>query len=174
LNIHDKLSLKREQNLFRDALKTDWHRSCFTFHSIRQTRGGKVEEKGRDPAVIFMNATVLINLISEAQKSGILKMKKRFKGIEIFLVIAISLFILALPTYLRCTKLSQTKFISSDLSFENPGQEEGLPNNEKELKVYGSSAFLIIFFLGTNLFEQSSHLFPQSLSLRQKAFVLRC
>jgi len=101
-------------------------------------------------------------------------MKKRFEGIKIFLVIAISFFILALPAYLRSTRLSQTKFISSDLSFENPGQEEGLPDNEKELKVYGSSALLIIFHLGTDLFEQSSHLFPQSLSLRQIAFVLRC
>ena len=101
-------------------------------------------------------------------------MRKRFKGIEILLAIAISLFILALPAYLRCTKLSQTKFISSDLSFENPDQEEGLPNNEKELKVYGPSAFLITFLLGSNLFEQSSHLFPRSLSFSQKAFVLRC
>jgi len=101
-------------------------------------------------------------------------MKKRFKGIEIFLVIAISLFILALPAYLRCTQLSQTKFVSSDLSFENPGQEEGLPDNEKELKVYGPSALLIIFLLGTNLFEQSSYLFSRALSLRQRIVVLRC
>jgi len=101
-------------------------------------------------------------------------MKKRFKGIQFFLVIAISLFILALPTYLRCTELPQTKFFSSDLGFENPDQEEGLPDNEKELKVYGPSAFLIIFLLGINLFEQSSYLFPQGLSLRQRIVVLRC
>jgi hypothetical protein len=100
-------------------------------------------------------------------------MKKRLKRIQIFLAIAISLFILAFPAYLRCTQLSQTKFISSDLSFENPDQEEGLPDSEKELKVYGSSATLIIFHLGTNLFEQS-RLFSQTLSLRQKTFVLRC
>jgi len=101
-------------------------------------------------------------------------MKKRFKGIEIFLVIAISLFILALPAYLRCTQLSQTKFVSSDLSFENPGQEEGLPDNEKELKVYGPSILLIIFLLSTNLLEQSSYLFSRAFSLRQRIVVLRC
>jgi hypothetical protein len=101
-------------------------------------------------------------------------MKKRFKRIQIFLIIAISLFIVAFPAYLRCTKLSQTKFVSSDLSFENPGQEEGLPDNEKELKIYGPSTLLIIFLLGTNLFEQSSQLFSQTSSLRQKTFVLRC
>jgi hypothetical protein len=101
-------------------------------------------------------------------------MKKRFKRIQIFLVIAISLFILSLPAYLLCTQLSQTKFVSSDLNFENPNQEEGLPANEKELKVYGSSGFLIIFLLGTNLFEQSSYLSSQTLSLRQRIVVLRC
>jgi hypothetical protein len=101
-------------------------------------------------------------------------MKKRFKRIQIFLALTISLFILATPAYLRCTKLSQAKFISSDLSFENPDREEGLPDNEKELRVYGPSAFFTIFLLGTNLFDESSHLFPRSLSLRQKTFVLRC
>jgi hypothetical protein len=101
-------------------------------------------------------------------------MKKRLRRIQIFLVIAISLLFFALPAYLNCNKLSQTKFVSSDLTFENQDQEEGLPDNEKELKVHGSSAFLIIFDLGTNLFEQSSHLFSQTLSLDQKPFVFRC
>ena len=101
-------------------------------------------------------------------------MKKRLKRIQIFLGIAISLFILALPAYLRCTQLPQSKFVSSDLSFEDSGKEEGVPDSEKELKVYGSSALLIIFDLGTNLFEQSFHLFSQRLSLHQKTVVLRC
>jgi hypothetical protein len=101
-------------------------------------------------------------------------MKERFKRIQIFLVIAISLFILAFPAYLRCTMLSQAKFISSDLSFENPNQEEGLPDNEKELKGYGPSTLLITFLWDANLFEQSSYLFSHTLSLRQKTFVLRC
>jgi len=101
-------------------------------------------------------------------------MKKRLKRIQIFLGIVISLFILALPAYLRCTQLSQSKFASSDLSFENPGEEEGLPDSQEELKGYGSSALLIIFDLSTDLFEQSSHLFSQTLSLCQKTFVLRC
>lgn len=101
-------------------------------------------------------------------------MKKRFKSIEIFLVIAISLFILGLPAYLRCTNLSETKFVSSDLSFENPDQENGLPDNETELKIFGPTAFFTMFLLDTNLFDQSSHLFCQVLSARQKTFVLRC
>jgi hypothetical protein len=101
-------------------------------------------------------------------------MKKRLKRIQTFLGIAISLFILVLPAYLRCTQLSQSKFPSSDLSFESAGQEEGLPDSQKELKVYGSSALLIIFDLSANLFEQSPHLSSQTISLCQKMGVLRC
>jgi len=101
-------------------------------------------------------------------------MGKRFKRIQIFLVIAISLFILELPAYLRCTSLSETKFASSDLGFENPGQENALPDNGNELKVFGSSGFSTTFLLSTNLFERSIHLFSQALSLLQKTFVLRC
>ena len=101
-------------------------------------------------------------------------MKIRSKRIQIFLVIAISLFILALPAYLRCTELSRTKFVPSDLSFENPDQEEGLPDNEKELKVYGPSILLIMLLWGINLFGQTSHLFPRLFSLGLKPPVLRC
>jgi len=102
-------------------------------------------------------------------------MKKRFKSIEIPLVIAICLFVLALPGYLRSTNLSETKFASSDLFFENPDQEKGLPDSgENESKVFGQTAFLTIFLLGTNLSEQSSYLFSQTFSLHQKTFVLRC
>jgi hypothetical protein len=101
-------------------------------------------------------------------------MKKRFKRIQFVLMITISLFILTHTAYLCCTELTQTKLVSSDLSFENSDQEEELPYGEKELKVYGSSAFLIIYLLGSNLFEQSFFLFPRSLSLPQKTFVLRC
>jgi hypothetical protein len=101
-------------------------------------------------------------------------MKKIFKGIQILPVIVISLFILALPAYLRCSQPSQTKFVSSDLGFENPDQKEGLPDNEKELKGHGPSTVLIMFLLGSNPFEQSSYLFSQVLSLRQRVVVLRC
>jgi len=101
-------------------------------------------------------------------------MKRRFERIQILLVIAISLLILAHPAYLRCARLSQTKFVSADLSFENSDQEERLLDSEKELKVFGSSAFLIIFRMGTRLFEKSSHLFFQTLPLHERIVVLRC
>jgi hypothetical protein len=101
-------------------------------------------------------------------------MNRRFKTIQIISVAAISLFILALPAYLHCAQPSQTKFVSSDLSFENPDQKEGLPDNEKELKGNGPSTLFIMFLLGAIPFEQSSYLFSQVLSLRQRIVVLRC
>jgi hypothetical protein len=101
-------------------------------------------------------------------------MKKRLRRIQILLSIAIPLFILALPAYLRCTQLSQSKFVSPDLSFENSGEEERLPDSERELKVYGPSTFLIIFDLSPNPFEPTFHLLFQIPFLWQKTFVLRC
>ena len=101
-------------------------------------------------------------------------MKTSFKRVHIFLPVAISLFVLAVPVYLRCAHLPQTKFVSCDLSFENSDQEEGLPDNEKELKVYGLGTFLTVFLFGTNFFYLSFHLFPQVLSLRERIAVLRC
>ncbi|MGZ3513840.1 MAG: hypothetical protein ACXU93_07825 [Thermodesulfobacteriota bacterium] len=99
-------------------------------------------------------------------------MKKIFGSIQIFLVIAVSLLILALPAYLHCIQMSQIRFVSPELSFENPGQE-GLADSEKELKVYGSNAFLIMLLSGTDLFEPSAY-FSQALSLQQRIIVLRC
>ncbi len=93
---------------------------------------------------------------------------------QIFLVIAFSFFIMALPAYLRHTNLSETKFASSDLGFENPDQENRVPDNEKELKAFGPTGLFTIFILGTHLSERPSHLFSQILSLRQKNLVLRC
>ncbi len=90
------------------------------------------------------------------------------------MAIATPFFILALPAYLHCTQLLQSKFVSSDLAFENQGQGEGLSDSEKELKVFGSSALLIRFDLCTDPFEHPSHLFSQPLSAHQKMFVLRC
>lgn len=101
-------------------------------------------------------------------------MKETCKRIEIFMVIAISPFILAFSAYLRCSHLSQTKFVSSDLTFESQDREEGLSDSERELKVCGSGALLIIFHSDTDSFEQPSDLFSKKLPLRQKTFILRC
>jgi hypothetical protein len=101
-------------------------------------------------------------------------MKTRFKSIQIFLVLAIFVFILTPPAYLRYSNLLEAKFLSSDLGFENPDRENRSPDNENDLKVFGPTAFFIISLLGTHLFEQSLHLFPQAFSLHHHTFRLRC
>jgi len=151
---------------------------------MKQTRGGKVDEKGNDciragscdafGCRVCLCTICQSELISEVEQAWILNMKKGFKNIRIFLVIAISLFLLALPAYHRCTNFSKTKFVSFDLSFENPEQENGLPDNENELKVFGPAAFFTIFLLGINLFEEPSRLFSRAISLLQENSVLLC
>ncbi|HUL21158.1 MAG TPA: hypothetical protein VLZ10_06865 [Thermodesulfobacteriota bacterium] len=101
-------------------------------------------------------------------------MKETHHWIQVFLVIAISSFILAFSTYLHWTQLSQAKFVSSDLIYESQDQEERLSDSEKELKVCGSSAPLMTSHPGAHPFEQSSSLFSETLLLPQKTFILRC
>jgi hypothetical protein len=113
-------------------------------------------------------------VIGEVQQPGISTMKETYKRLQIFMVIVMTPFILTFSTYLRWTQLSQTKFVSSDLTFENQDQEERLSDSENELKVYGSSAFLILFHLVAGSFDQSSHLLSKRLPLRQKTLILRC
>ncbi len=95
------------------------------------------------------------------------------KGIQTFLIMVVSLFILIFPAYLRCNELSQIKFVSSDIGFENPGQEDGVPDNQKQLKVYGAISFLIMFLSVINLFERF-HFLPQAPFVFRRIVVLRC
>lgn len=101
-------------------------------------------------------------------------MEKRFKGLQIFLLIAISFLILAPPAYLRFAKLSEANFFPSDLIFENPDQRDGESDSGKELNTFGPSVSSIIFFPGCDLMVQFFHFIPEAPSPRQKAFTLRC
>jgi hypothetical protein len=101
-------------------------------------------------------------------------MKKRFRAPQIFLVIAISFFVLTLPAYLRYIKLSEANVVSSGLSFENPDQQSERSDYENELEGFGPGAISITFLPGTSLLKQSFHSFSQELSPRQKPFILRC
>jgi hypothetical protein len=101
-------------------------------------------------------------------------MKKGFKSLQIFLAMAICLIILALPAYLSCANLSETKIVSSDFAFENPDQESGLPANETALRVSGPASSFTQSVLGSHLLERPSLLLFQNCSRHQDAFVLRC
>ena len=102
-------------------------------------------------------------------------MKKRFKSIQILLVVVMSLTTLVLPAYLCSTNFFGTKIASSSLFFENPDQEKGLPDRDKdEIKIFGPAAFFSILLPAANLSEQSSRSFFRALPLRQRTPVLRC
>jgi len=94
--------------------------------------------------------------------------------IRIFLVTAISFFILVSFTYSRYYILASADFISLDLKLENFDQEYLSAANQCELKVYGSGDSFKGFQLLTCLFGQSFHLLSQEPSLDQKNLFLRC
>ena len=101
-------------------------------------------------------------------------MEKRFKAIEVLLVVTIAAFILVFPAYLRCTNLARDRILSTDLSFENFDQKDGSPGQENQLKASGSVIFPNKSVQDTNLFEYFSHLFFRTLSNRHEIFVLLC
>jgi hypothetical protein len=101
-------------------------------------------------------------------------MKRRQKGIQIFLVIAISLSILVSSTYCQYYILAAADFLSSDLNFENYDQEILLAAHQSELKSFGFSGGSNGYLLVAHLFSQSFHSFSQVLSLDQKTLILRC
>jgi len=102
-------------------------------------------------------------------------MQNRFKNIQILLIIGICFSILVLPSYFRCTNASTTRFSSSDLFFENPDQENGLPDtSEKELKVFGPTSFVSVSLLGTRFSKQSSCFLSPGLTIHPETSVLRC
>jgi hypothetical protein len=92
----------------------------------------------------------------------------------IFLVTVISAFIVVLPAYFRCSNLKRAKLLSTDLSFERLDEENLLIDRQKQSKVFVSSAFFIIFHLGTNVFEHISCFSYPTFSLNQTSMILRC
>jgi hypothetical protein len=96
------------------------------------------------------------------------------KLIQIFLVIVISAFILVFPAYLRCSYLAGAKFLSADLGFENPDQEDLFSDQHNQSKIFVSIVFLIKLLPGTNLFDQISRFCFLASFLDQKTLILRC
>jgi hypothetical protein len=96
------------------------------------------------------------------------------KLVQISLVIAICAFTLVFPAYLRCSNLAGAKLLSTDLSFENPDQEDVFFGQQNESKTLVSIVFLIRLPPGTNLFDQISRFCSLTSFLDQKTLILRC
>jgi len=99
-------------------------------------------------------------------------MKKKL--IQISLVMVICAFTLVFPAYLRCSNLAGAKLLSTDLSFENPDQEDVFFGQQNESQAFVSIVFLIKLPPGTNLFDQISRFCSLTSFLDQKTSILRC
>ncbi len=101
-------------------------------------------------------------------------MKRKQKGIQILLIIAISLSILASSTYCQYYVLAAADFLSPDLNFENYDQEILLAAHQSELKSFGFSGCSNGFLLVAHVFSQFFYPFSPVLSLDEKTLILRC
>jgi len=101
-------------------------------------------------------------------------MKRRQKGIQLFLVIAISLSVLASSLYSQYYTLAAADFLSPDLNFESYDQEILLAACQSELKSFGSSGVSNGFLFVAQLFVQFFYPPSQVLSLNQETLILRC
>ena len=96
------------------------------------------------------------------------------KPTQIFLVIAISLFIFVSSTYGQYYTLASADFVSRNLKLEAFDQDYLSAVDQSELKVSTSDILFKDFQLVTYLFGLSPHFSSQISSLDQKTSVLRC
>jgi hypothetical protein len=96
------------------------------------------------------------------------------KPIQIFLVIAASVFILVFPAYFCCSNSAGVKLLSTDLSFENPDQDDIFSYQNNQLKAFVSSVFTIKLLPEAILFDQTSRFLLLASFPDHKASILRC
>lgn len=93
---------------------------------------------------------------------------------QIFVALTISLLIFLFPAYLRFADLADDDLFSSDLSFENPDEDNPLIDQHKGSKVFVSATFFDISFLEINTFEYIPRFSFLIDPFDQRPFVLRC
>ncbi len=96
------------------------------------------------------------------------------KPAQIFLVMAVSLFIFVSSNYGEYYALASADFISHNLKLEAFDHDYLSAVDQSELKASPLDLVLQDFQLVTYLFELSIHLFSQISSLDQKTSILRC
>jgi len=103
-----------------------------------------------------------------------LGMKKRLRLTQFFLAILISIFIPLFSAFLDYYELADADFLSRNINFENPDQENLLIDQHDEFKVFISCASPNRFLPELELLEQFPLSPSATCSLDQKTFVLRC
>jgi hypothetical protein len=101
-------------------------------------------------------------------------MKRRFKKIEVFLVIFISFFVLGCAAYFCYCNQVEGNFPSGDLSFDNPDQDRLLIDHGSELKISGTEGLSGAFLLRSALVERLSLIAFKTSSLAQENVTLLC
>ena len=109
------------------------------------------------------------------QQIGSLEFVVRTRPHQMFYVIVIFLSVLLLPAYLWCSELAEADLFSTDLSFDNPDQDDqSFVGHQNHLETFVSSVFFIMFLSGADPFEQALNSSPRLPSLDQKTCILRC
>jgi len=98
----------------------------------------------------------------------------KVKPSRIFVALVISVFVFLFPAYVRFADLADDDLFPSDLSFENPDDDNPLIDEYKELKVFVSEIFFDIFYLEINTFEHIPSFSFLIDPFDQKPFVLLC
>ncbi len=96
------------------------------------------------------------------------------RSIQIFLIIGISSFILLFPAYLRYTNLSEINLFPTDLSFENPDQDDDVNSSQHESDGFSTGIDPIPSFPETNLLRQPDLFSHKIASTYQSNSILRC
>jgi|APFre7841882654_1041346.scaffolds.fasta_scaffold261904_2 hypothetical protein len=97
----------------------------------------------------------------------------RLKNMNLILMLAISLLIPLFLAYSLYVDLSGTVLLSSDMSFEDPGDGD-LSIGQDEFKVFAPKAFSILLLPGANLIGESCLLSFLLTSHPQNKPILRC
>jgi hypothetical protein len=94
--------------------------------------------------------------------------------IQIFLVIAVSTFILVSPTYPRSPNLGGASHLSADLSFESPDQDDIFSDQPGQAKAFLSTTLTTKSLPEAILFDQISRFLLLASFPDHKASILRC
>ncbi len=96
------------------------------------------------------------------------------KPVQIVLVIAVSAIILVSPACLQSSLLAGGRLLSTDLSFENPDQDDIFSSQPSQSKAIVSTVFIFKSLPGTILSYQIARLWLSISLPDQKALLLRC
>ena len=100
-------------------------------------------------------------------------MKIRSKRANFILILTIFLFIPLFSTYFQYNNLSGSIFLSDEMSFEDPGDED-LSMSQDESKALLPAVFFETLLQGSHVFEETSAFFSHLISHSLNTAILRC